>query len=48
MTREPNPWRSKRPDWARAWNNEQAAYWRWRTGAYDPPPIDVFRLPGDP
>jgi RHS repeat-associated protein len=48
MSRGPNPWRSERPDWARAWNNEQSAYWRWRTGAYDPPPIDVFRLPGDP
>ncbi len=45
--RAPNPWRQERPDWARAWNNEQSAYWRWRTGAYDPPRTDRLRLPGD-
>jgi YD repeat-containing protein len=47
VAREPNPWRTQRPDWARAWNNEQSAYWRWRSGAYKPQPTDSFRLPGD-
>ena len=41
-------WRTERPDWARAWNDEQSAYWRWRGGAYDPAPTDTLRLPGDP
>ncbi|MHC4401735.1 MAG: hypothetical protein ACYTG0_18850 [Planctomycetota bacterium] len=46
--REPNPWRQQRPDWAQAWQREQSAYWRWRTGAYNPPPQPRLRLPGDP
>jgi hypothetical protein len=47
MSREPNPWRTERPDWAIAWDNEQSAYWRWRTGAYTPAPTLKLRLPGD-
>jgi RHS repeat-associated protein len=43
----PGPWRKERPDWAKAWQNEQSAYWRWRTGAYDPPPTTRLLLPGD-
>jgi hypothetical protein len=31
-------WREDNPDWSRAWSNEQSAYWRWRTGRYNPPP----------
>lgn len=43
----PGPWRKQRPDWARAWQNEQSAYWRWRTGAYNPSPTPRLTLPGD-
>jgi RHS repeat-associated protein len=43
----PGNWRKARPDWDRAWRDEQSAYWRWRTGAYDPPPTDKLYLPGD-
>jgi len=43
----PGNWRRERPDWSEAWRREQAAYWRWRAGAYNPPPTDRFRLPGD-
>jgi hypothetical protein len=45
--REPNPWRLERPDWAAAWQREQSAYWRWRTGTYNPTPTHRLRLPGD-
>jgi hypothetical protein len=48
ISREPNPWRTERPDWANAWNNEQSAYWRWRTGSYNPQPTSKLQLPGDP
>ncbi len=41
-------WRKWRPDWATAWKNEKSAYWRWRTGRYNPPPTDRLYLPGDP
>ncbi len=47
MSRQPNPWRTERPDWANSWNNEQSAYWRWRTGVYSPQPTTKLRLPGD-
>jgi RHS repeat-associated protein len=40
-------WRKWRPDWAAAWQREQSAYWRWRTGRYNPSPTDRLRLPGD-
>jgi len=43
----PGPWRQSNPEWAQAWQREQAAYWRWRTGEYNPPPTDRLRLPGD-
>jgi RHS repeat-associated protein len=43
----PGPWRRTRPDWAAAWQREQSAYWRWRTGEYSPPPTDRLILPGD-
>jgi RHS repeat-associated protein len=42
------PWRELRPDWADAWQREQSAYWRWRTGQYNPQPQPRLRLPGDP
>jgi hypothetical protein len=42
-----NRWRKARPDWAEAWRKEQRGYWRWRTGAYNPPPTDRLYLPGD-
>lgn len=48
IAREPNPWRQQRPDWTQAWQREQSAYWRWRSGAYNPPPQPRLRLPGDP
>jgi hypothetical protein len=48
VSREPNPWRQLRPDWAEAWQREQSAYWRWRTGQYNPAPQPSLRLPGDP
>jgi hypothetical protein len=47
ISREANPWRKQRPEWSTAWNNEQSAYWRWRTGAYNPMPTLRLRLPGD-
>jgi RHS repeat-associated protein len=43
----PGNWRKANPEWAEAWRREQAAYWRWRTGEYNPPPTDRLRLPGD-
>jgi hypothetical protein len=44
----PGSWRQTNPEWAKAWLREQAAYWRWRTGEYNPTPTDRLRLPGDP
>jgi hypothetical protein len=44
----PGAWRQTNPEWAKAWQREQAAYWRWRTGEYNPLPTDRLRLPGDP
>jgi hypothetical protein len=43
----PGSWRKIRFDWKKAWENEQSAYWRWRTGAYNPKPTDKLYLPGD-
>ncbi|MBI2839109.1 MAG: Ig-like domain-containing protein, partial [Acidobacteria bacterium] len=43
----PGPWRKENPAWADAWRREQAAYWRWRTGTYNPARTDRLRLPGD-
>jgi hypothetical protein len=43
----PGNWREARPDWASAWNDEQSAYWRWRTGVYNPTPTNRLLLPGD-
>ena len=40
-------WRRLRPEWAQAWTREQSAYWRWRTGQYNPPPTSGLTLPGD-
>jgi len=44
----PGSWRQTNPEWAKAWQREQSAYWRWRAGEYNPAPTDRLRLPGDP
>jgi len=43
----PGNWRLANPEWARAWNRETSAYWRWRAGVYNPPPTSRLLLPGD-
>ncbi len=43
----PGPWRQIKSEWDKAWRREQPAYWRWRSGEYNPPPTDKLRLPGD-
>ena len=43
----PGAWRKSNPTWAEAWRRETSAYWRWRTGEYNPAPTDKLRLPGD-
>jgi RHS repeat-associated protein len=45
--RQTNAWRLENPSWADAWQREQSAYWRWRTGVYNPPSQPSLRLPGD-
>lgn len=48
IARDSNYWRELNPTWADAWRREVPAYWKWRTGAYNPPQQPTLRLPGDP
>jgi hypothetical protein len=47
IARDSNYWRELNPAWAEAWRREVPAYWKWRTGAYNPPMQTILRLPGD-